>query len=1054
MRGAVEGESVQSGAAELGGMKPTSREALQLVNAALRLSAHVISSDPQQLRGQLVGRLSGTKLEEIRQLVDDIAGLAERPWLRPLSPTLTGPRSPLRWIFRGDFYEVAITPDGSQALAAAENIVRVIDLRSGRELSPLLGHRREVDWVSVAPDGSRVAASDFENEIRVWDLGQGAETQSLSEPTVSRMVLSRDGRIGVAARTGDEGGIVVCDLESGTVVKTVESNGLPCCLSGNGNHLVAADDDGLRVLDLRDGLEIRSVEVEGRVGAVSWDAMIALTINKRTKYGAADHSISVWDLESGECIGVMKGHGERIRSLAVTPDGRTAASASDDGSVRVWDVTSHTTTAVLRHSAGVWAAWGTAERRSGVKFVAMSADGRTILSLADDLRVWALPETRQVRVLKGHDGQVKELDISPDGSKAVTAASDSSVRVWDLETGQTTLVVRFKRSQCSSVTFLRDGSGVLSYWHKDFAADFEDFPSDEEDSDYIRGIVLIDPEEKKAHVLSSEDLIIGSIIVAPDGSWAMSGRDARYAWRLLGDWKLEVLADEEEWERQVLANIEPIGNVTFMPDGCRALSTNYCSEDYQVPMITLWDLENDETVRSYEGHSKNIEDVAVTPAGDRFLSASRDETVRLWDIESGEELRVLRGHSDTVNSVSASPDGGRVITGSADGTLIVWDLSGGEVERVLEGHTGDVNALAVTPDGQSVVSVSNDQTVRVWDLESDQGGTGWERYLGPVTGVAVASRAPKAISVMGRQVTLWDLNTRSILKQHDYPWASMGGSVVLGSNGDTALTIKLPTRDSTSGLLEWSLGEEATIESSIEEIVCHAGPSHDFGIRAVATTPELDLALCGCEDHTVRLWRMQRGGWIHYAESGVTGRHAKGEEIWCLEGHSKEVLYVAITPDGCRGISASHDHTLRLWDLESGTELCVLEGHTAQVTAVAISEDGQLAISGASDCTIKVWDVSRPPSRERPDLGSLCVRTVQLHEDAVSAVALTSDVRYGVSAAWDNTVRVWDVRTGELIASLTAEARVLDCAVFLDGRTIVAGDETGHVHFLDLCGGP
>ena len=66
---------------------------------------------------------------------------------------------------------------------------------------------------------------------------------------------------------------------------------------------------------------------------------------------------------------------------------------------------------------------------------------------------------------------------------------------------------------------------------------------------------------------------------------------------------------------------------------------------------------------------------------------------------------------------------------------------------------------------------------------------------------------------------------------------------------------------------------------------------------------------------------------------------------------------MAITPDGKRAISASDDHTLRLWDLESGQCLHTYEEHTREVTAVAISPDGKRALSASKDNTLRLWDL-------------------------------------------------------------------------------------------------
>src|SRR5271166_3377270 len=109
---------------------------------------------------------------------------------------------------------------------------------------------------------------------------------------------------------------------------------------------------------------------------------------------------------------------------------------------------------------------------------------------------------------------------------------------------------------------------------------------------------------------------------------------------------------------------------------------------------------------------------------------------------------------------------------------------------------------------------------------------------------------------------------------------------------------------------------------------------------------------------------------------------------------------VAITPDGLRAVSASDDHTLRVWDLESGQSVRTLEGHSSSVNGVAITPDGRRAIS----------------------------------------------------ASWDHTLRVWDLESGKELALLTADSPTASCAVSLDGRTIVAGDAAGNMHILKMEG--
>jgi WD40 repeat protein len=107
-----------------------------------------------------------------------------------------------------------------------------------------------------------------------------------------------------------------------------------------------------------------------------------------------------------------------------------------------------------------------------------------------------------------------------------------------------------------------------------------------------------------------------------------------------------------------------------------------------------------------------------------------------------------------------------------------------------------------------------------------------------------------------------------------------------------------------------------------------------------------------------------------------------------------------------------------------------------------VTPDGRYAVSGSSDKTLKVWELST--GRE--------VRSLAGHSYGVNAVAVTPDGRYAVSGSSDKTLKVWDLETGLSPITFCGEDPFDSIAVAHDGRTVIAGNRSGHLHFLSLEG--
>jgi WD40 repeat protein len=160
---------------------------------------------------------------------------------------------------------------------------------------------------------------------------------------------------------------------------------------------------------------------------------------------------------------------------------------------------------------------------------------------------------------------------------------------------------------------------------------------------------------------------------------------------------------------------------------------------------------------------------------------------------------------------------------------------------------------------------------------------------------------------------------------------------------------------------------------------------------------------------------------------------------------------IAVTPDGKTVISASSDNTIKIWDLRTGVFSFIsnfikrrlkftIKGYSSSVYKIAVTPDGKTLISHSFDKTIKIWDLGTGTEK------------FTLHSSSVRAIAVTLDGKTVISGSSDNTIKIWDLATRKEIATFTGESPILCCAVAPDGVTIVAGEDSGRLHFLRLQG--
>jgi WD40 repeat protein len=615
------------------------REALELIHGAMRLSSHVIESDPSQFASQLVGRLlPHDDSPAIRQFTAALTQAAPGPWLRPLAPALHPPGTGLLRTLEGHsaaVRAVAVTADGKRAVSASfDDTLKVWDLETGRVLRTLEGHSAGFDGIAVTADGQRAVSASRDKTLKVWDLETGGAVWTLEghSALVYGVAVSADGKRVVSASRDKT--LKVWDLEAGHVPRTLEGHSASVsgvAVTADGKRAVSSSwDNTLKVWDLETGRVLRTLE--GHSDSVSG---VAVTADRKRAVSASwDNTLKVWDLETGRVLRTLEGHSAWVDGVAVTADGQRAVSASRDKTLKVWD---------LETGRALWTLEG---HSAAVRAVAVTVDGKHAVSASGDntLKVWDLETGHALRTLEGDSDSVNGVAVSADGKRAVSASEDSTLKVWDLETGRALRTLEGHSDSVNGVAVMGDGRRAVS-------------------ASRDKTLKVWDLETGHAlRTLEGHSDSVSGVAVTADGKRAVSAsRD-----NTLKVWDLET--------GRVLRTLEcpdHVYGVAVTADGKCAVFAAWDST------LKRWDLETGRALRTLKGHSALLSGVALTADGKRAVSASRDKTLKVWDLETSRALRTLKGHSALVSGVAVTADGKRVVSASYDKTLKVWDLETG-----------------------------------------------------------------------------------------------------------------------------------------------------------------------------------------------------------------------------------------------------------------------------------------------------------------------------------------------------------------------------------------
>lgn len=330
------------------------------------------------------------------------------------------------------------------------------------------------------------------------------------------------------------------------------------------------------------------------------------------------------------------GHMALIRDIVFTPDGRRLISASDDKTIRVWDLETKRTVKILR---------GQIDEADGGKIyeIALSPDGRYLAAgghtgiegaKSHPIRLYDLESDEIVRLYSGHDEPVLSVAFSDDGSMLASAGMDDTAIVWRVADGKIITRVRHGKGDINTVKFTRDGERIATGGDDSLVRLWR-----------VRDGQLI-------QTMSGHELLVRSISMSADGNTLSSGATGGGV-RI---WN----ARNGAFIRELVKTGESISRLQFTPDGKSILSGSGGAPFEP----KLWDVESGRAALTYRGHDNIVLAVAASPDGKLAATAGgKNNEIHIWTLQNPELIATLKGRGRAVHSVGVSDDARHIAWG-------------------------------------------------------------------------------------------------------------------------------------------------------------------------------------------------------------------------------------------------------------------------------------------------------------------------------------------------------------------------------------------------------